>query len=361
VDLLSKVDVAVHTLGPVSTQANAANDNRELETMTVARQKSEILAATIYLISALTMLLYLRFDFYWVSSWAGIWHQIVALFGGALLLVASIRVFMARRFADLMALVGALLAWPYFRLAVFYRYGFSSWVTFNLPGKSSELHSAFFFATLTILAISTLVASTAFSALRLTPRAWRIGKLSIRDRAWPGLAVTFLFVVTWYLTAVTPYQIPIFDFHQIRPIVSVLHVQKHGLQFHETSLAFYRDGEFYLAQSDRRLFQYSFQRSLARGVLTEDYFRLLNGLANSPPEFGGSDVSSYVPPNTWNADRWFVSIQGRAGRKAINKDASVVPKEVLSLFFEAQKLPQKWAQQETARDVCLGFCYDPTY
>jgi hypothetical protein len=75
-----------------------------------------------------------------------------------------------------------------------------------------------------------------------------------------------------------------------------LHVEKHGLQFHETSLAFYRDGQFYLAQNNRRLFQYSFQTSLARGVLTKDYFGLLNGLANSPPEFRGSDISSYVPP-----------------------------------------------------------------
>jgi hypothetical protein len=278
-----------------------------------------------------------------------------------MLLVSSIRVFIGRRFADLIALVGALLAWPYFRLAAFYRYGFSSWLTFNLPGESSELHSAFLIATLTILAISTLVAATAFSALRLTPRAWRIGKLSLRGRAWPGFAVTFLFVVTWYLTAVTPYQIPIFDIHQIRPIVSVLHVEKHGLQFHETRLAFYRDGQFYLAQNDRRLFQYSFQRSLARGDLTGDCFRVLNGLANSPPEFRASDVSSYVPPSTWNADRWFVSIQGRAGRKPINIDASVAPKEVLSLFYAAQKLPQEWTKQETARDVCLGFCYDPAY
>jgi hypothetical protein len=230
-----------------------------------------------------------------------------------------------------------------------------------LPGESSNLHSAFFIAALTILAVSTLVAATAFSALRMTPRAWRIGKLCLRDRAWPGFAVTFLFVVTWYLTAVTPYQIPISDIHQIRFLVSVLHVQKHGLQLHETRLAFYRDGQFYLAQYDRRLFQYSFQRNLARGVLTEDWFRLLNGLANSPPDIRGSDVSSYVLPKTWNADRWFISIQGRAGRELIYKDASVVPKEVLSLFYAAQKLPQEWTKQETARDVCLGFCYDPAY
>jgi len=333
-----------------------------LPTMTAARRRSEILAATIYLSAALAMLLYLRVYFYWIrDSWAENLHEIAPLLAGGMLLLSSIRVFMARRFADLMALVGALLAWPYFRLAAFPRYTFSPWLTFNLGGESSELHFAYLIGALTILATSTLVAATAFSALRLTPRAWRIGKLSLCDRAWPGFAVTFLFVVTWYLRAVTPYQIPIFDIHQNPPDVSVLHVEKHGLQFHETSLAFYRDGQFYLAQNDRRLFQYSFQTRWARGVLTEDCFRLFNVLANSPPEFTGSDVSSYVPPKTWNADRWFVSIKGRAAGKPVNIDASVVPKEVQTLFYETQKLPQDWAQQKTERDVCLGFCYDPTY
>jgi len=330
--------------------------------MTVVKQKSEILTAIVYLSAALAVFLYLRRDFYWIrGSWPPNRYEIAMALGGVMLLVSSIRVFLARRYGDLVALIGTLFAWPGFLRFGFNGYRFSPWLLFNLPGESHALHATFFFATSIILAISTLVAATAFSTLRLTLRVWRIGKLSLRDRAWSGFAITFLFVVTWYLTSVTPYQIPIYDIHQIRPIVSVLHVEKHGLQFHETSLAICRDGDFYLAQNDRRLFQYSFQRSLARGVLTEDYFQLLNGLANSPPEIRGSDVSSYVPPHTWNANRWFVCIKGRTGRKPVCKDASVVPKEVLGLFYGAQKLPQEWARQETSRDVCLGFCYDPTY
>ncbi len=330
--------------------------------VTPARRKSEILAAVIYLSAALTMLLYLRVYFYWIrDSWVQNFHEIVPLLGGAMLFVSSIRVFRVLRFADLIALVGALLAWPYFRLVAFPKYTFSPWLIFNLGGESSALHFAHLIGTLTILAASTLVAATAFSALRVTPNAWRIGKISIRDRAWPGFAVTFLFVVTWYLRAVTPYQIPIFDIHQHLPDISVLHVEKHGLQFHETSLAFYPDGQFFFAQNDRRLFQYSFQTRWARGVLTKDGFRLLDALVNSPPEFTGSEVSSYVPPKTWNADRWFVSTKGSVTEKSVNIDASEVPNEVRALFYETQKLPQEWTRQGTARDVCLGFCYNPTY
>jgi len=331
--------------------------------MIAAKRRSEILAATIYLSAALFMLLYLRLYFYWIrDSWAENLHEIVPLLGAAMLLVSSIRLFVARRFADLLALAGAILAWPYFRLAAFPpRYAPSPWLTFNLPGESSEVRSAFLISTFVILATSSMVAATAYSVLRLTPRTWSSGDLPLCDRAWPGFVVTFLFMVAWYLSAVTPYQIPILDIHQNLPYISMVHVEKHGLQLHETSLAFYRDGQFYLAQNERSLFQYSFRRTLATGVLTEDCFRLFNDLANSPPGLNGSDVSSYVPPKTWNADRWFVSIQGRAGRKPINKDVSVVPEQLLGLFQSAQKLPQEGVQQETARDVCLGFCYDATY
>jgi len=330
--------------------------------MIAAKRRSEILAATIYLSAALFMLLYLRLYFYWIRDmWADNLQEIVPLLGAAMLLVSSIRVFMVRRFADVIALAGAILAWPYFRLAAFPRYTFSPWLAFNLPGESSEIRSAFLVSTLVILTTSLMVAATAYSVLRLTPRTWSSGGLPLRDRAWPASVLTFLFTVVWYFSAVTPYQIPIFDIHQNLPYISMVHVEKHGLQLHETSLAIYRDGQFYLAQNERRLFQYSFRRTLATGVLTEDCFQLFHDLANSPPELNGSDVSSYVPPKTWNADRWFVFIQGKAGRKPIKKDVSVVPEQLLGLFQNAQKLPQERTRLETARDACLGFCYDPTY
>ena len=277
------------------------------------------------------------------------------------MLVSSFRVFMARKFGDLIALVGALLVWPYFRLVEFNGYNFSSWVIFNLPGSSRDSHFAFRVAALTILSISSLFAATAYAALRLTPRTWLIGKLSLRDRSWPGFVISILFVATWYLRAVTPYQIPIYDIHQIQPLVAVLHVEKHGLQFHETYVAFYRDGQFYLTNDDRKLFQYCFQKNFTHGELTEKQFRLLNAVANLPPEFQGSQVWSHRPPYTWNADRWIVFVQGRVGRKPIDVEVSVVPKEVLTLFYDAQKLPYEERRQSAARDVCLGFCYDPSY
>ena len=327
--------------------------------MSGVRRRSEISAAIIYLSAALVMVLYLRL--YFPGSWPPGRYEIAALFGEAMLLVSAIRAFMTYRFADAIALIGSLLVWPLVFRSVFYSYNFSPWLTFNLRGEGHDLHTAFLIATVAILATGSLFAATAESVTRVMPRTWHIGKRTLLDCTWPGLAVTILFIFIWYLHAVRPYQIPIFDLHQIRPIVSVLHVEKQGLRFHETSLAFYRGGEFYVTQSDRRLFQYSFTTSMARGVLTGDSLQLLNDLADSPPEIGGADVSSYAPPTTWYADRWFVSFARRSRGKPITKDVSVVPKEVLNLFREAQKLQPEWMQTQTSRDVCLGFCFDPTY
>jgi hypothetical protein len=339
-----------------------ANGERKLGRLNVVRRSSQILAATVYLGATLALVVYFRFFGYWIPvAWTANRNELVSLLGAGLLLASSIRVFMGRKLGDLLALVGVLCAWSSFRLVLFNHNSFSAWVVFNMPGGGPELRSAFFMATLTILAASTLVAATACSALRLTPTTWIVGKIPLRDRAWPGLASALLFVVVWYVKTVSPYQIPIFDIHQTRPTISVLHVEKHGLHFSETNLAVYRDGRFYLTSDDRSLFQYSFQRAWASGDITGDCVLLFNRLANSPPEFTGSHVSSYVPPRTWNADRWYIYVGESTGRKPTSVDSAIVPDDVLRLFYGSQKLLYGPVKQETARDVCLGFCYDPTY
>lgn len=142
----------------------------------------------------------------------------------------------------------------------------------------------------------------------------------------------------------------------------VLHVQKRGLQFHETSLVIYRDNAFYVAHDDHKLFQYSFQRSISRGVIPEKYFELLDKLPKSPPPFVGSSLQYYIPPRTWNADRWFVYIGDiGVGRRPTTVDVSVMPKIVLNLFNDTQASPPEWVKQQIRRDICFGFCYDPTY
>jgi hypothetical protein len=315
----------------------------------VNTRKSDVVAAIIYLASALALVALFRFYYFSIPS----------LLATGLLVAAPIFVFAARRFADLTALAGTLLAWPWFQATVFNRWLFSRWLVFNMLGTGSDLHRQFLFAGAEIVLTSILAAATAWSVLRLTPKGWRFGSLPVRNRIWPGFVATLLFVVVWYVRAVTPYQIPIFDLHDIPPRLVVLHVEKHGLRFHETSLAVYRDGQFFLVHDDHRLFQYSFQRSMSKGVIAQKYFEFLNSLADSPPAFVGSNVPYYIPPRTWNAEGWFVYVG--VGRKPISMQVSVVPKSVLDLFRDAQASPPEWVRQQTRRDICFGFCYDPTY
>jgi len=295
-------------MGILRSRLRVASDEREIGNL-IARRRSEVVAAAVYLGAALALVLYFTFYWYWIpSAWTANLNEIALLIGAGLLLASSFGVFTGRRLGDLMALIGALGAWSSFRLIVFDRFTCGPWVLFNMPGGRPEVHFGFLMATLTILATSALVAATACSALRLTPKIWVIGKVPLRDRAWLGLAVALLFVVVWYVKTVSPYQIPIFDIHQGQPTISVLHVEKHGLHFSETYLSVYRDGKFYLARDDRSLFQYAFQRGVASGDITGDCDLLFNRLVHSPPEFSGSHVSSYVPPRAWNADRWYIYV-----------------------------------------------------
>lgn len=315
-----------------------------------------ILPAAVYLATAAVLISYLRFYFSWsADSWLIRCYGVVALLGAGLLLASAVYVLRARLFGHVLALAGACFAGIYLYRFYPYRFAFSPWLTFNLPDNPPS----FLVAGLTILTITGLVAVAALGWERLAPSTWRIGKAAFRDRAWPGFAITLLFLLGWYLNSAVPYQVPIFS-RGTPPIISVLHVEKHGLQFHETGIAFFHDSRFFVNQDDHRLFQYSFGTTGASGTLTEGYFRLLNELAFSPPALPGRRVSHYSPPLAWNADRWYVLYYGRTLARPIRTEsATPPPKQIVDLFYAAQNLPKQREWQWTARDVCFGFCYAP--
>src|SRR5277367_5943196 len=92
-----------------------AADDPGVGMLNPAKRRSEILAAIVYLGASLLLILYFRFRFHWFSgSWTDNRYEVASLLGGVFLLVSSFRVFMARKYGDLIALVGTLLAWPYF-------------------------------------------------------------------------------------------------------------------------------------------------------------------------------------------------------------------------------------------------------
>jgi hypothetical protein len=166
-------------------------------------------------------------------------------------------------------------------------------------------------------------------------------------------------MAVWYLTAASPWQVPIMDFHTVNwnARLCVLHVEKHGLQFHETSVAIRAGRNLHITHDDHRLFQYQFQEIHSDSAVPEEDFLRLQ------PMIYASEVqlSHYFPPKTWNADRWFVFSQGRPVQNLFNVERSAVPSLILAWFYKAQGLQESKIWQVTERDVCLGFCYDPTY
>ena len=308
----------------------------------------------------MALVLFLRFRIYGTFRFSGSnAYEVAAFLGAALLLTSSIRLFMGSRLGDPIALAGALMIWPLFRIVEFNGSSFSSWLTFNLS-DAGQYREALFVAWLTILSIGLLSAVTVFSALRSFPSSRLAGRVAVRDRFWPALLTAFLFVAVWYASSVSPYRIPIYDITRgPRYLVALVHFEKHGLRVKETTFFFYRDGKFYSGQDRRRLFEYTFNKDQITGVLTEEGFAHLRRIV-SDSQFERASMATAFPPHNWSVDQWFVSVQQERGGKDLHLVFDVLPTALVDLTEDTKKVPQE--QRETqVRDVCLGFCYDSGY
>jgi hypothetical protein len=140
----------------------------------------------------------------------------------------------------------------------------------------------------------------------------------------------------------------------------VLHVEKHGLQIRETSVAIHHGRNSHITSDDRRLFQYSFQEVGSDFSVSEEDLNRLRPVMDARPA-SGPRLLLYALPRRWNADRWFIYSQGRPIPSLFNIEKSAVPAEILAWFYKVQALDQMRTNQDTERDVCLGFCYNPMY
>lgn len=102
------------------------------------------------------------------------------------------------------------------------------------------------------------------------------------------------------------------------------------------------------------------------GVLSSEDIKAVRAMAGSPqlqgsPEYRRTQFPSYQPPRSWNSDLWYVFAGGVPSPNLNGVKAAAVPKEILEWFNKAQNSPKTEFAKEEAGDVCLGFCYDPTY
>jgi hypothetical protein len=231
----------------------------------------------------------------------------------------------------------------------------NSWITFNLSDRDD--FGNILLAGLKILAFGLIVIAIVVSALRLIPPRWTFRNSPLCTRTWPAFAVCIVALATWFGCAAPPYRIPMIV-DSVWPELSVLHVEKQGLQFHETRVSVWRNRDFSIFRNDRRLFQYQFTQRLEEGYgLPPSVFQHVTALVRSSQP----QVPAIWPRTlrTWNAEGWYL-LTGRTRVLVYTPELGTVPpKEITDLVHEIEVQETARKSQSYVRDVCLGFCYDP--
>jgi hypothetical protein len=280
-----------------------------------------------------------------------------------LFLLACVLAFFKPHLSYGAGLVAGLSALPWFVETEFLNFEFAnSWIVFNcFDSGFGAFADALVFSRFKIVAAALLLIVIALCTLRLLPARWRVRNLPVCQRTWPAFAVCLLALVLWFRFAVTPYRIPMIV-DGAESDLTILHVEKRGLQFHEARISIFKDRRFHISQNDRRLFHYRFGESYFEGFWPETmYHKALvltqlpgfTSLRNAPPQ----------PLRKWNAEGWYV-LRGFPDDAVLafsSENGIEPPQGAIDLLQEikASASAENWTRGGL-RDVCLGFCYDPT-
>jgi hypothetical protein len=271
--------------------------------------------------------------------------------------VASEGVFLRPRFSYWLGLVSGIVALYWFsRIEFRYFPALNSWIAFNLPDGNPQFFSDVFLAKLKILLVVTVVTSTACCMTRLLPASWVLRKVPVRERTWPALGVCLVVVASWYGLSASPYRIPLIV-DGVSPELTVLHMQKRGIQFNETAISASRDGRLYVHRNNRTLFQYRFAVHEGVGMLPETITARIRMLTQSN-ELRDLRTAPAVALRSKNAEGWYIRTE-RGVSAFTTEYGTEPPSEVVDLFHEMESVVPTGKELRTANDVCMGFCYDP--
>jgi hypothetical protein len=237
------------------------------------------------------------------------------------------------------------------------------WTFFNASGRDLFPHDILRIAAIIICSVAMIVLAIATSALRLFPVRWSVRKLVVRERIWPAFGASFVFLAFWFSQSVMPYRISGAVDYGRWPILQILHVEKRGLQFHETCISVGGYGKYpksiTFSGNDRRLLQYRFQESTSSGELSDALKERIRSILQSS-DAASRSWDAVKPLRAWNDEGWYVSATESIGLRAYTTENGITPpQEIVGLFNELEQLPRVRETHSERRDVCLGFCYDP--
>lgn len=229
------------------------------------------------------------------------------------------------------------------------------WILFNIPDQERRFYDGLAIEKLVIVASALIVFAIAIGMLRLLP-----GRLG--QSTWPAVIASFCFLALWYSQSVMPYRIPGALDYSRWPMLQILHVQKRGLQFHETCVRVwgYRGTpeSVTIAWNDRRLFTYSFREWFGHLQVPEAIGERIASFMQSAPQ-PKPNPDPVKPLRSWNDEGWYISGEKIRFQAYTKGNGSVPPQEMVDLFNDVAKLPRTQVTSEDRKDVCLGFCYDP--
>jgi hypothetical protein len=236
------------------------------------------------------------------------------------------------------------------------------WTVFNVPDRELLMYNTRRLAELTIVCVALIVLAIATAALRLLPPRWRLRGLPLCERTWPAFGASLLFLAIWFSQSVMPYRISGAVDYAGWPILQILHVEKRGLQFHESCISVWGHRNYpesvSFSGNDRSLFQYRFQQKYASGELSEALkVRVQSIMQTSDNATRNRDTVK--PLRAWNEDGWYFSAEGVGLKAYATGNGTTPPQQIVDLFNELQKIPHAQETQSDRKDVCLGFCYDP--
>ena len=238
----------------------------------------------------------------------------------------------------------------------------NAWIAFN-GSNHFFLAEECLSAVVTILTAALLVFAAAVAVCRLLPQRWVLRKSPVNERTWPAIGVMALFIGVWFRLSVLPYRIPGEIQYSELPIIQILHVEKHGLQFHETCVSVYQmQNMVRITHDDRRLLNYRFLEVGAESYdVPAPLMQRVNELVHSPRLPRSLNDARNVPVRSWNADYWYAFVERKdfVSYYSTEKGDTPPPPGIVPLFHDLEALQPRLGPKEKLRDVCLGFCYDP--
>ena len=159
-----------------------------------------------------------------------------------------------------------------------------------------------------------------------------------------------------------PYRIPGALDYSNWPILQILHVQKHGLQYDETCIRVwgYRGvpESVSFSLNDRRLLEYRFQQRFAHVAVSKSLGDRISALIQSSKTLKPTR-EQIAPLRRWSDEGWFVGGEEMELQAYTKENQATPSQEVVDLFHDLETVPRTRETSEDRKDVCLGFCYDP--